>query len=385
MCETPGMPRKKSDAREKKRGGGAHKPAVSLKELAAHLGLSPSTLSLVLNKSPVADSIPQATKDRIFEAARGLNYRPHFHARSLRTKRSHTLGVLVPEISGGYTAEVMNGIEEYLLQKGFFYIVACHRHKAELLDQYPKLFVDRLVEGIIAVDTPLAHSLPLPVAAVSGHEDVEGITNIVLNHDRAASLALDHLFNLGHRRIAIIKGQPFSSDTEIRWQAINETARRFDLKIHPSLVAQLEGDSPSREVGYIAAKKLLQTRESFTALFAFNDISAIGAIRAFREANLRVPEDISVIGFDDVDSAAFHHPALTTIRQPLYEMGRLAAETLLQRIAGGPDAQFPELLVVEPELVIRQSTSVAKEPARQAQRKRKTIKQKRGAVVASYD
>jgi LacI family transcriptional regulator len=332
--------------------------------LAAHLELSPSTLSLVLNRSPVADSIPQATKDRIFEAARGLNYRPHFHARSLRTKRSHTLGVLVPEISGGYTAEVMNGIEEYLLKEGYFYIVACHRHKAELLDEYPKLFLDRCVEGIIAVDTPLGHSLPLPVAAVSGHQDVEDVTNIVLNHKRAASLALEHLVKLGHRSIAIVKGQPFSSDTEVRWQSIMEAARR------------------SPEVGYVAAKRLLEARGRFTALFAFNDISAIGAIRAFEEANFRVPEDISVVGFDDVVSAAFHNPALTTIRQPLYEMGRLAAETLLQRIAKGADATFPELLVVEPELVVRQSTSVAADGNR---RGRKAARQKRGAAVAAYD
>src|ERR1044072_1894479 len=106
------MPRKKKDSRTpQERAEFEHRP-ISLKELAAHLGLSPSTLSLVLNHSPVANSIPQSTKDRIFAAARGLNYRPHFMARSLRLQRSHTLGVLVPEISGGYTAEVMAGIEE---------------------------------------------------------------------------------------------------------------------------------------------------------------------------------------------------------------------------------------------------------------------------------
>lgn len=333
------------------------------------MGLSPSTLSLVLNESPVADSIPQATKDRIFEAAKGMNYRPHFHARSLRTKRSHTLGVLVPEISGGYTAEVMNGIEEQLLKAGYFYIVACHRHKAELLDEYPKLFLDRCVDGIIAVDTPITHPLPFPVAAVSGHSDIEGVTNIVLNHRRAAMLALEHLVKLGHRRIAFIKGQVFSSDTEARWNSIREAAREFEITIRPALVAQLKGDSPSPEVGYIAAKRLLAAREPFTALFAFNDISAIGAIRAFQEAGFRVPEDVSVVGFDDVDNAAFHNPALTTIRQPLYEMGQIAAETLLRRIANGDDAAFPELVTVEPELVVRQSTSTAKENGKSQRRK----------------
>jgi DNA-binding LacI/PurR family transcriptional regulator len=359
MCETAAMPRKKRAGGEAK-DGSASRPSVSLKELAAHLGLSPSTLSLVLNDSPVANSIPQETKDRIFEAARGLGYRPNFLARSLRTQRSYTLGVLVPEISGGYTAEVLNGIEEHLLGEGYFYIVACHRHKPDLLEEYPKLFLDRRVDGIIAVDTPCKQAVPLPVAAVSGHQDVKGVTNIVLDHRKAAHLALQYLSKLGHRRIAFIKGQVFSSDTQVRWDSISEVARQMGLVIRPRLVAQLEGNSPSPEPGYIAAQKLLASGEEFTALFAFNDISAIGAIRAFREAGRRVPEDLSVIGFDDIDSAAFHNPALTTIRQPLWEMGRLAAETLLKRVAGGPDAAYPELLTVEPELVVRGSSARAR-------------------------
>jgi len=347
--------RKSSAGRRSK--GSTDRP-VSLKELAEHLGLSPSTLSLVLNSSPVADSIPQETKDRIFEAARGFNYRPNLLARSLRTQRSYTLGVLVPEISGGYTAEVMNGIEEQLLKEGYFYIVACHRHKEDLLDEYPTLFVDRRVDGIIAVDTPCRHSFSLPVVTVSGHEDIEGITNIVLDHERAARLAVEYLLQLGHRRIAVIKGQTFSSDTEVRWEAIKEAARRSGISIDARLVAQLEGDSPSPQIGYIAARKIMAAQRPFTALFAFNDTSAIGAIRAFQETGYRVPQDISVVGFDDIDSAAYHNPALTTIRQPLHEMGRLAAETLLRRITKS-EADFPELLMVEPELIVRQSTAPA--------------------------
>jgi DNA-binding LacI/PurR family transcriptional regulator len=342
------------------KGVHASKRPVSLKELAAHLGLSPSTLSLVLNDSPVASSIPQSTKDRIFEAARKLNYRPHFHARSLRTKRSYTLGVLVPEISGGYTAEVMSGIEEHLLKEGYFYIVACHRHKPELLDEYPNLLLDRCVDGIIAVDTPIGRRLLLPIAAISGHKEIEGVTNIVLDHQKAAHLALKHLIELGHRQIAFIKGQEFSSDTQVRWESIREAARQFGILVCHSLVTQLEGNSPSPELGYIAAQRLLAAREPFTALFAFNDVSAIGAIRALHEAGLRVPEDVSVVGFDDIDSAAFNIPALTTIRQPLRRMGRLAAETILQRIASGPDAPYPKVITVEPELIVRQSTSTAR-------------------------
>src|SRR6202140_816538 len=332
---------------------------VSLKELAEHLALSPATVSLVMNRSPVAMSIPAETKERIFEAARQFKYRPNFFARSLRAQRSFTIGVIVPEVSDGYSASVMSGVEDHLLQEGYFYFVVSHRHRADLIDEYPRLFLERAVDGLIAVDTPWTLSLSVPVVTVSGHNQVKGVKNIVLDHVRAAELELGHLSQLGHRDIAFIKGQEFSSDTEIRWANIEKAARRLNLRICPALVAQLEGDSPSPELGYEATRKLLATHKPFTALFAFNDISAMGAIRALREAKLRVPDDVSVVGFDDIQSAAYQNPPLTTVRQPLREMGRIAAETLLRRIRrSGTDLQGGETMV-EPKLIIRETTCLA--------------------------
>ena len=268
---------------------------VSLKELAEYLGLSPATVSLVINRSPVADSIPQETKDRIFAAVKKYKYRPNFFARSLRARRSFTIGVIVPEVSDGYSASVMSGVEDHLLQEGYFYFVVSHRHRADLIDEYPRLFVERSVDGLIAVDTPWKLSLKVPVVTVSGHNPVKGVTNIVLDHVRAAELAVKHLAQLGHRQIAFIKGQEFSSDTEIRWANIEKAARQLDIPINPALVAQLEGNSPSPELGYEATRKLLSVGRPFTALFAFNDISAMGAIRALREAKLLVPSPVSVV------------------------------------------------------------------------------------------
>ena len=332
---------------------------MSLKKLADHLGLSPATVSLVINRSSVADSIPQATKDRIFAAARKFKYRPNFFARSLRTQRSFTIGVIVPEVSDGYSASVMSGVEDHLLQEGYFYFVASHRHRADLIDEYPRMFLERSVDGLIAVDTPWPFNLSVPVVTVSGHNEVKGVTNILLNHQRAAEVALKHLVHLGHRQIAFIKGQEFSSDTEVRWTNIERVAHHLGLTINPRLVTQLEGDSPSPQLGYKAAKKLLATDQAFSALFAFNDISAMGAIRAFRESGRQVPEDVSVIGFDDIQSAAFQNPALTTVRQPLREMGRAAAEILLKRI-NRPGSELHDKHIVEPELIIRETTSAAR-------------------------
>ncbi|MEP7076228.1 MAG: LacI family DNA-binding transcriptional regulator [Acidobacteriota bacterium] len=334
----------------------AGRTPVNLKQLATHLNLSPTTLSWVLNDSPSATSIPQQTKDRIHAAAREFNYRPNFLARSFRAQKTHTLGVIVPELSDGYSAMVLSGVEEALLEAGYFYFLASHRHRENLLDVYPQMFVDRRVEGIIAVDTNAELPIDLPVVSVSGRNP-RGAANILLNHDHAASIALDHLIELGHTEIAFIKGQDFSSDTEVRWNAIWSAADQRGIRIRNELVSQLKGDIPSPELGFMATQEILAKSSDFTAIFAFNDISAIGAIKALEAAGLSVPDDVSVLGFDDVYAAAFHKPALTTIRQPLFEMGRLAAETLLNVVGRGIPAAEPKIHMVEPKLIVRDSTA----------------------------
>src|SRR5277367_2912270 len=358
----PLMPRPKvkvngASATRKSSGTG-----VSLKHLAEHLGLSQAAVSFVINRSPAAKSIPQRTQELIRAAARELNYRPNHLARSLRQQRSFTIGVVVPEISEGYAALVMSGIEDHLLQEGYFYFVVSHRHRNELIEEYPLLLQQRAVEGLIAVDTALSEGLDVPSVAVSGHRDVPGVTNIVLNHAKAACLAVQHLASLGHRRIAFVKGQAFSSDTEVRWDAVREAAQKFGIEIKEQLTGQLEGESSSPLLGYQVTQKLIGSGEAFTALFTFNDISAIGAIHALRESGRRVPEDVSVVGFDDIQSAAFQNPALTTVRQPLRQMGMIAAETLLQRITAPAKAPYAKEIVVEPELIVRASTAPAPKP-----------------------
>ena len=365
LCETTlhDTPMPRSNSRI---ASNARKPArqsVSLKSLAEHLGLSQAAVSFVINRSPAAKSIPQRTQELIRAAARELNYRPNHLARSLRKQRSYTIGVVVPEISEGYAALVMSGIEDHLLHEGYFYFVVSHRHRSDLIEEYPLLLQQRAVEGLIAVDTALTEEMHVPLVAVSGHRDVPGVTNIVLNHARAAMLALEHLTKLGHRQMAFIKGQEFSSDTAVRWDSVRRAAEKLGVEIKDRLVVQLEGESSSPELGYQVSQKLLASREPFTALFAFNDISAIGAIHALREAAHRVPEDVSVVGFDDIQSAAFQNPALTTVRQPLREMGLIAAETLLQRIIAPANAPYPKEIVVEPSLIVRASTAKASSPS----------------------
>jgi LacI family transcriptional regulator len=220
--------------------------------------------------------------------------------------------------------------------------------------------VARGAEALIAIDTALEHSLPVPAVAVAGHRHIEGITNVVLDHRHAAELALGHLHSLGHRSIAFMRGQPFSSDSDDRWQSILQIARQLDIKVRSELVVQLDQDLSSPELGYPVAHQLLSRKCPFTALVSFNDVAAIGAIRGLQDAGLRVPADVSVIGFDDIKAAAYINPSLTTIRQPLAHMGRTAAECILNRLHH--KESFREQIAVEPTLVVRESTRAIQAP-----------------------
>ena len=351
---------------------------VTLKDVAELVGLSPATVSVVLNRSPVADSIPRETQERVIEGARKLNYRPNYMARSLRSQRSFTVGVLLAEILGGYAGGILSGIERRLMQEGYFYLVGSHRTKDDLLSEYIELLKDRQVEGFILVATPLERPPGLPTVAIAGHKPLEGVSNVVLDHDRAAVLALEHLVALGHRRIALFKGHPDSADTEERWRANLETVDRFGIESPQDLRIQLS--DPEGKVftpedayleGYSVGRELLDRGVDFTALFAFNDVSAIGAMRAFLDAGLRIPEDVSVVGFDDIQSAAFQNPGLTTVRQPLFEMGELATKILLERLSKGGTG--PEVLNVEPQLIVRGSTGPAPKLSRTRKARAKGI------------
>lgn len=328
---------------------------VTLKAVAEQLGLTPGTVSAVLNNSAASRSIPERTRKRVLEAAREMNYRPNFFARSLRVQRTYTIGVILEEIGDGYGSMVVSGIEEYLREKNYFFLTVAHRHDKALLQTYSQMLLARGVEGLITVDTSITEAPGLPTVAVAGHSTMDNVTNIVLDHRKAAEIGLRHLKDLGHTEIAFLKGQPQSSDSAVRWTSICEVAAELGIRIRPELVVQLEGTDSTPELGFPFGKMLLARKVPFTALFGYNDISAIGAMRAIQDAGLRVPEDVSVVGFDDIASATFCIPSLTTVRQPLKRMGQIAARTLLGRI--DEDAAYEAEIAVEPEFVLRKSTA----------------------------
>jgi LacI family transcriptional regulator len=374
------MPR--SHLRQTQNGNNGQK--ITLKFLAKHLGLSPTTVSVVISDSPLASTIAENTKRRIWEAAEQFNYRPNLFARYLHGKRTYCVAVLVPDIGDEFSSSLISGIEKRLAQQGYFYFVVSHRGAPELIDKSPDTLLDRGVEGMIFINTPLTRSLPVPVIAISDITEADGVSSIVINNARAANLALKHLTKLGHERIAFLRGPRGNGDSEDRWDCLQQAAKELNVHIDPKLTREL-GRYPEcnkttmSDLGYHAARELLSSSPEFTALVAFNDGSAIGAIRAFRDAALKVPEDISVLGFDDIEQAAFNVPRLTTIRQPLMRMGELAASSLIKRI------EQPELktenVVVEPKLVVRESTAAPRrKPARAS-----NLTRSKSAVIASAD
>jgi len=333
--------------------------------LAEHLELSQTTVSLVLNNSPSAKSIPEETRKRVVEAAERLNYRPNYFARSLRQSRSMSVGVLAPDLSEGYFTRVMSGVVQELTAAHYFFFTACHDWNRELIEKYPRMLVERAVDGFLLLNTPAdAIQVPVPVVAISAHSPVENVTNIVLDHHAAVELALKHLFDLGHRRIAFMRGPKAIPDSEFRWEAIQQVAREMGLRIDPANVVRIDATGWSMkagyhpmapEIGYKPMQGLLERSRDFTAVFCFNDIAAIGAIRALKDAGLAVPSEVSVVGFDDIQSAAYSTPSLTTVRQPLLEMGKRGAQVLLERIANR-EQESPAEVVMTPEFVVREST-----------------------------
>ena len=328
-----------------------------MKILAEYLDLSPATVSIVLNDSPVAKSISPATRQRVLAAAKKFAYRPNLHARMLRTRLTNTVGVIVPELSEGYFTNVMLGVEQSLLQEGYLYFTVSHLCRPDLIEEYPELLMNRAVDGFLLVNTELRHKVFVPVVGISSHSKTPGVTNVELDHNRATKMALRHLYELGHRRIAFMKGQRYSLDAEVRWQAIASIAQEVGITIRPELCIYLEKNSWSPELGYPPVRELLQRTRDFTAMFCFNDTAAIGAIRAIEDAGLNCPRDISVIGFDDIIVAEYYNPRLTTVRQPLHKMGWTAAQLLVKRIQS-PDAPIPRLFPLN-----RNLSSASRPPA----------------------
>jgi LacI family transcriptional regulator len=330
---------------------------ITLRKLAEHLGLSRTTISMILNDVPEAIRFPKETRERVVESAKRLGYRPNYFARSLGKRHTYLIGVIAPDFGNGFEAAVLSGFQRSLLNTGYTSFLSTHLWSPPLLQRHIETLCDRGAEGLLLINSTPNESPGIPVVTICTDRSPIWCTRVSIDNVFGIGAALNHIASLGHRDIAFIKGPEGSGDTEERWKAVLASCKRLGIRVEPRLTVQLERLDPPgtrhADEGRIAAEELLQRGKRFTALVAFNDISALGAMTALRESGHKVPEDVSVVGFDDIEFASIAFPALTTIRQPLHEMGATAAELLLRKLANDENVRN---IRVRPELILRSST-----------------------------
>jgi LacI family transcriptional regulator len=343
---------------------------VTIRDVAKESGFSSTTVSIVLNNAPLARYIPAVTKKRIEQAAKKLGYRPNLFARSLRSKRSHTVGVMVFDMTDPYCTLVLRGIENTLYQSSYLPILTDVHNERSRFERYLEMLLDRRVEALIVVanwlfvDIDVLADLEkssIPTAMIGRELRNDSISSVMVDNELGAHAALEHLHALGHRKIAFIRGPKTLADSAPRWKGIRSFAKSSGLELDPRLVLDLpESRDPisSFEAGYKLTEDLLKQKRPFTALIAFDDMTAFGAIRALAKAGLHVPEHCSVIGFDDVAASSLYTPSLTTVRQPMEVMGTMAVSIVLDGINAVQEKR--KVLAVHrkvaPELAVREST-----------------------------
>ncbi|HZP62699.1 MAG TPA: LacI family DNA-binding transcriptional regulator [Terriglobales bacterium] len=344
---------------------------ITIRDVAKESGFSSTTVSIVLNNAPLARYIPVTTKRRIERAAKKLGYRPNVFARSLRSKRSNTVGVMVFDMADPYCTLVLRGIENSLYQASYLPILTDVHNDRSRFERYLEMLLDRRIEALIVVANWLFVNIEVladlekssvPTVMI-GHElQNPSISSVIVDNELGAHTAIEHLHSLGHRKIAIIRGPKTLSDSAPRWKGVRGFAKSSGLELDSRLIAELpESSDPvsSFEAGYTITEELLKQKRSFTAVMAFDDMTAFGAIRALANAGLRVPQDCSVIGFDDVAACSLYTPPLTTIRQPLEAMGAMAVSIALDGINAVLEKRDVAAVhrKLAPELALRESTS----------------------------
>lgn len=371
---------------------------VTLQHVARACGVSPSAVSIVLNQTPLSLHMAEDTRRRVQETAERLGYRPNILARFLRKQRSEMVGIMVFDIADPFCTQILQGIQEELLATDYLPVIMDAQNQREHFERYLELLVDRRVDGVIVVANWLFVQIDtlrdfekngLPAVMVGREYSSQTTSSVLVDNEQGGYLALEHLYRLGHRRISVIRGPASLQDSERRWRGIRRFAAEVKLRLDPALVRKLpDAANPfaGYEGGHAAVDSILREGRQFTAVLAFDDLTACGAIRALREHDLLCPDDVSVIGFDDVPFAALTMPRLTTVRQHMKELGALSARTLLEAIraliaadaaANGRDsgrtprkAKVLPPQFIQPHVVQRESTASLPAPSERERKRR---------------
>jgi DNA-binding LacI/PurR family transcriptional regulator len=350
--------------------------ATTIRDVARESGYSASTVSIVLNSAPLSRYISAETKGRIQTAAQRLGYRPNPLARSLRSQRSNIVGVMMFDITDPFCTPILRGLEKALYQANYLSLLADAHNEAHRFERYLEMLLDRRVEGLIVIANWLVTDIKVladlterqvPTVIAGRAFEIQNVSTVSVDNENGSALALEHLHRLGHREIAFLRGPKTLASSGQRWKGIRNFAQSVGLRLDRKRIKELpESLDPnsSFEAGGQLTAELLRGGRSFTALMAYDDVTALGAMRALKNKGLRVPEDCSVIGFDDVAQAALSLPSLTTVRQPMEAMGSMSVGLMLDAIKAVEQKQ--DIPVVRRKipavLVARESTQ--EHPAR---------------------
>lgn len=326
---------------------------ASIKDVAKRANVSTATVSRVLRN---AGNVTEETKQRVLEAIEALNYQPNVLGRYLRRMETETVLVIVPDITNPFFSKVLRGIEAVALERGYQVLLGDTQNDVQLEEQYLNVLPQKQVDGMIFLTARTRKELmeemsrQFPIVLACEYLEGTDIPTVSIDNISSARKATEHLIGLGHRRIAHLTGPMDVILSRDRLRGYYQALAQHDIDVDASLVQ--EGDF-SFESGYNVTLKLLALEKPPTAIFAANDAMAIGAIKAVRHRGGRVPDDVAVVGFDDIQMASIFEPGVTTIAQPMFDIGKQAMKLLLQLIDG--EEVERRQFVLPDRLVIRES------------------------------
>ncbi len=327
-------------------------------EVAEHANVSVAVVSYVVNNGP--RPVAAETRSRVEQAIKELGYYPNEFARNLRRQNSLTIGLVIPSIANTVYAEIAEGLDRVCVANGYELLILDSHFDVKREKRLVQVLRSKQVNGVVL--QPLQHpqSLIQPlqdarIPVVLIQDDVPHVHSIGLSDLEGGFLATEHLLNLGHVRIAMIKAKPLKALSYQRFDGYKQALAKYLVDFNPAYVLEIE-HSEDHQSGYEAMRQLLSLSTPPTAVFTHNDVLALGAMHATREAGLSIPKDISVVGYDDISSAAYFSPPLTTVRLAKHELGREAGRIVLEHIKSNNASTFQKV-ALPVELVIRASTS----------------------------
>jgi LacI family transcriptional regulator len=340
------------------------KSHATIKEIAKEANVSTATVSMILNAKD--KRISEATRNRVLEISKNLNYIPNTLARSLVTRQTKTIGLIMPDIANPFFPEIARGAEDKASQSGYSIIYCNTDDNVEREDKYIDTLTEKMVDGII-----LAHSADredgllglkrcrVPIVLIDRDYDLPNVIGkVLIDNTEASNKGVQYLLDKGYQNIVYIAGPMNTQTAKDRLEGYKIALEERQIKYCDSNVKIGEYKS---KWGEVAAKELIEEDKKFDAVFCGNDLIAMGVIKALKNSKLKIPEDVAVMGFDDIYMASIIEPELTTIKQPNYEMGFSAVELLINAIES-KDPQTSETgkkdntIVLDTELIIRKSS-----------------------------